>query len=352
MQTRKHSRNPLDENFPHGEVLGYTYGCRRPVCPKDFTCTDAVVERNNKRRAELRAKGLYPTPMAHYRPSAPIRHLRKLREEWSLHAIAGALGMSDKAARRLIKQGKNLPANLVKNIWALNDRTLAAHAHLVPVRLIRWKVCSLHALGYGYHRLAFLFGRTAKWVKGVLDNAETGYVTQDVYQAIERAWDDLSLAVPPTGYSADATRADAARRGFLPPERYTDDGELLTEEQRCEEYEAQFAERDLEARRRLEVMSRSLRDGQSEAEIADILGIPCHRVERIRKDSKVRFYREAGGMIVPHPDCQERAQEVLEALRRWELDPVGDPYEYCRELGMMTDGSYRIDEAVLERQAA
>lgn len=343
-----------DPQFPHGTTSGYRYGCRKWFpCPATPSCHKANLA-GGKAWRDAKRRALPPEQrFALYRPGAPARHLRDLLNDgWTLNAIVKCSGLGESTVRRIRYQRGNVTKETAQRILMVTSDLLASlDGILIPVHCVRWRMRSIYALGYSYKYLARRMGISPVTLRRMLYGAKQRHVTAETYRRACTVFEDLGNALPPRGQNADSVRADAARRGWYTPEFYTLDGRLMDEVDWDNSMEERYANRTRLATLRLEVLWRSLRLLQGADTIATALDMGvagADMVSQYRSDCGLVFQRPEFGSpffeheTMPKPECAERAAVVLEVLRRWQDDPLGDPYHYCLELGMMTHKRWKL----------
>lgn len=352
------SNDPQNPDYPHGTENGFKLkGCHKnDPCPASPTCTQAAAAAQRARRATYRAARPDGPRANYYRPGPVFTHLKGLiRGGWAIRTIASVSGVHKNALYRVLSHG-NITLGTARRVLALNDETLAAGAkRLIPIRLVRWKLQGLYAMGYDVKRLARGLNLSEDRVLTLLYRDKNLTVNGPLHAAVCALFDEWSAALPLRGGNADRTRADAARRGWYTPDHYTLDGHLWGEDdERDEEMERRYAQRDERARLRLDVLVYSLRYGYAAIHLADVLSMQgedtARAITRIRREAKLKFSHTdsttAGfeQQVVVNEAYRDRAAEVLAVLERWEADPLGDPYDYCLELGMMQDIRYQLGQ--------
>jgi lambda repressor-like predicted transcriptional regulator len=327
-------RDPNDPDFPHGTAKGYWHGCRMGApCPATPTCYAKYREYATDRRAKLK-RG----EVLRYRPEAIRAYVQTFLDRgWPMAAVARAAGLSiDGLALTMLAKRRSVLADTARRILAVDEDLLLEHAvGYVPMRLVRWKLGALVAIGWTCSALAARLGYHKDYLNDVIaGNVCT--VKRDMVDDVDALFEQLRNVHRP---SHPATRRLVARHGFQPPDAYAPDGLLWEDDIRNEKREERWARRDREALLHMQVARMAVKYNMSLGEIAKQLRLTTPAVE----DHTIRRARKALGLAWdggkahgPKPGQEERIAQILDVVERWrQAGELADPHPFCVELGMM-----------------
>jgi hypothetical protein len=353
---RRYPADPTHPDFPHGTLHGYNfYGCR---CDRCRTAVARAKKRSQYRRDMGR---IGPTDLVD--ATAALAKIRTLAERYSYVQIGRMTGLSGRYVGQIVT-GDHVPAKMtaakVRSIMAAEDPD--RDDRYVPLSLYAQRVYSLCAMGYPIAWIAEQLGVANISVLYDTGKHRTqGRVFLTTFQPLDALYQRIGH-IPAERHPAHAFKSHAIsiaktaarKRGYHPPLCYDDYGNLIPGSVRNETLEARMAARDRLARERLDVLRRTLRAEESANIIANRTGLHIKKVERIRKEAGLRFKSvtvrsalddAAVAKLVVRPECRERAAEILSILDEYETDPLADPFELARRLGLMHADRYDFDRA-------
>lgn len=348
MRKRDYPTNPDHPGFPHGTRVGYNLGCRT-ACPSSPTCTG---RHNRARKCTLwRAMGMLPPADTDMTPAEPIRaHVTALLE---IPDVTNALitELSEVSARALYNVANGVcPTVRVGTARRLLSVSPADVRARLPrpncprfVQLIR----SMQVQGFSMGWQAIQLGHNPSWMDKVV-RQHLKYLSAKDADALEALARRLESKRGP--YVTAAGKARAA--GWHPLLAYDDDGNLIPEAVRDESIDARIGERDRLARERLDVLRLSLVFHLGPREIETRIGVTGALTQKIRAEAGLRFYLEdvsfTPGMerrSLLRPECVERGAEIRAALEDFFGDPLADPYEAAKRIGLLKAAKYdRLDQ--------
>lgn len=321
-------RDPSDPDFPHGTRTGYEAGCRKNFpCPSDPSCR-ALYADLRTRRAKKDGDGV-----RRYKAHTLRAYVQTwLNQDWQLQACTDAAGWTKSQMIELM-QGRTTycAEDKARAIMLIDEDKLLDAARNIPVRYVRWKFGSLAANGWALQTQADQLGYSVSMISDVVAG-KLRYVSREFYEDVEFFFEG-ACTVPGTSLRA---RNLAARHGFRLPHEYAPDGTLWDEvEGRNEKHAERWERRSRLATERLRTLQLAVQ-GVTLSDSAARLGINERTVSRHRAEAQL-VYESLGRNGKELAKGQDkRIAEILAVLSEWETDP-GDPYVYCRRLGMMQD---------------
>lgn len=267
------------EDPRHGSHAGYMahYRAGEPPCEP---CRTASARADKQRRLDRERGNPRSVPLG--------KDAWRILTETPLNVLCAETGMRHE---RLIRYRKGGPTKQVHR--GTRDRILAARRTWTPIGIQR-RLQALSRLGWSMLVVADAIGADVDGLRRLRRREVVKHVRTPMALQVIRAYDQLHMTLPPAGASATETRAEAIRRGYLPPLAWEDIDDP-TERPRATEPAGRKSYVDHAAvERRLagdrgvrvthdeaaEVVRRALRAGHSTPWIEQRLGLKCERYVR------------------------------------------------------------------------
>lgn len=320
---------------PHGTVDRYRESCRCTPCTR--ANTETVASYRARRRSGDRA------PRDRVDSAFVVGQLRRWARMYDTPEIAAATGLVQVTVLRLLTD----PPSHVQ--WsteqAVRDAVMPV-PQWIPRARLHQRAFSLAALGYP---ISWQVRQAGILASAVHDDAprvafQTFARLDDLYREIK----DLPAADNPACDQPVSrmqhARETAARRSYLTPDWYDDDGNKITARQyRANQVAAHKRERAL---RGIQVL-RLILNGATNQQISEEMGFHNREAHRWRDDrARVSGHITDFGTWLPDKESLPRFKEIERAIDAYLGDPSADPRATLIKLGIVH--TTREEKAELE----